>query len=248
MKKFRALALALTATAVLATPALAAKGPVMTTIAPEALSTDAAAPAGFDPAQKTASSAANQLKMNSIGIESNPIIVLDPGHGGTDPGAVGNGLQEKDLNLDIATRSKNYMVTNYPASIYMTRTTDATVSLDSRTTYANNLGASFFVSFHCNSYSTSTPNGLETYYYPGAADGQALATDIYNKLAASYSTLRGVKSADYYVLHYTYMAAALGETGFVSNPTDAANLSSSTFRQQLAQQYAAGMHVYWWGY
>ncbi|MGB8955118.1 MAG: N-acetylmuramoyl-L-alanine amidase, partial [Tumebacillaceae bacterium] len=161
MKKFRALALALTATAVLATPAVAAKGTTAgTSIAPEALATDAAAPAGFDPAQKAAVSAANQQKMNAIGIEANPIIVLDPGHGGTDPGAVGNGLQEKAMNLDIATRSKNYMAANYPATIYMTRTTDATLSLDSRTTYANNVGASFFVSFHCNSYSTTSPNGL----------------------------------------------------------------------------------------
>jgi N-acetylmuramoyl-L-alanine amidase len=246
MKKFRALALALTATAVLATPAIAAKG--TTSIAPQALSTDAPAPADFDPAQKAAVSASNQEKMNAIGIEANPIIVLDPGHGGTDPGAVGNGLQEKVMNLDIATRSKNYMAANYPATIYMTRTTDTTVSLSSRTTYANNVGASFFVSFHCNSYSTSTPNGLETYYYPGASDGQSLATNIYNKLAPSFSTLRGVKSADFYVLHYTYMAAALGETGFISNPTDASKLASSTFRQTLAQQYAAGMHVYWWGY
>ena len=249
MKKFRTLALALTATAVLATPALAAKPSTTTTeIAPEAMVGDYPAPADFDPAKKAEVSASNQLKMNSIGIEANPIIVLDPGHGGSDPGAVGNGLYEKNLTLDIANRTKAYMDANYPATTYMTRTSDTYLSLDQRTTYANNKGASFFVSMHINSYSTSTPSGLEVYHYPGVSDGQSLATNIYNKLKPSFGVLRGIKTAEFYVLKYTYMSAALGETGFISNASDASKLGSSTFRQQLAQQYAAGMHVYWWGY
>ena len=249
MKKFRTLALALTATAVLASPAMAAGKPSAdNAIAPEAMVGDYPAPTDFDEAKKAEVSAANQQKMNAIGIEANPIIVLDPGHGGSDPGAVGNGLYEKNLTLDIALRTKSYMDANYPATTYLTRSTDTYLTLDQRTSFANSRGASFFVSMHINSYSTSTPNGLEVYHYPGVSDGQSLATNIYNKLKPSFSTLRGVKTAEFYVLKYTYMAAALGETGFISNPTDASKLGTTTFRQQLAQQYADGMHMYWWGW
>jgi len=231
--------------AMLTTPALAAKPTGSTTdIAPEAMATEAPAPANYDANLK----ALNE-KTNSIGVEvATPIIVIDPGHGGTDSGAVGNGLYEKNLTLDIANRTTSYIRTYYPATVYQTRTSDVTMSLDARTTFANSKGANFFVSQHINSYSTTTPNGLETYHYPGSTSGYNLALNIYNKLKASYTTLRGVKSAEFYVLKYTNMPAALGETGFISNPTDASKLGSSTFRQQLATQYAQGMHVYWWGY
>ncbi|KEO81599.1 hypothetical protein EL26_19685 [Tumebacillus flagellatus] len=175
------------------------------------------------------------------------MIALDAGHGGSDPGGVGNGLYEKNLTLDIANRTKSYITTNYPASVVMTRSSDVDVSLQSRCDIANNAGANFFVSMHINAFSDSTANGLETYYYPGSSNGLNLATDIYNKLKGSYSTLRGVKSADFYVLHYTNMPASLGETGFISNATDASKLNTTTFRQQLATQYAQGMHLYWWG-
>lgn len=230
--------------AMLTTPALAAKPIGTTEIAPEALATEAQAPANYDANQKSLNE-----KFNSIGIEvANPIIVIDPGHGGSDSGAAGNGLYEKNLTLDISNRTTAYIRANYPATVYQTRTTDVYVALDARTSFANSKGANFFVSQHINSYSTTSPSGLETYYYPGSTSGLNLATSIYNKLKSSYSVLRGVKSADFYVLHYTNMIASLGETGFISNPTDAANLNNATFRQNLATQYAQGMHVYWWGY
>lgn len=243
MKMAKTLVAALVCTTILSTPALAAKdnGQALNAIAPEGLSTSEPAPANFDPSLKKANEAI-------IMPEANPIIVLDPGHGGSDPGAVGNGIRESDVVLDIATRSKNYIVANYPATVYMTRTADTTLTLGDRTTYANSKGANFFVSFHINSYTTSSPNGLETYYYPGSTNGQKLATDLYNKLKAHYSTLRGVKSADFYVLRNTNMPASLGETGFISNATDATNLKSSTFKQNLAVAYSQGMHVYWWGF
>lgn len=249
MKMTRTLVAALVCTTMMAAPAMAAKTAPVTgpTIAPEAMATDAPAPANFDPAAKEANDN-KVMSVEGIGIEANPIIVIDPGHGGTDPGAVGNGLQEDNLTLDIANRARSYMTTNYPATVYQTRTTDTYVSLDARTSFANSRAANFFVSMHINSYSTSTPNGLETFSYPGSTNGARLATNIYDKLKASFGTLRGVKTADFYVLHYTNMPAALGETGFISNASDASKLSTTTFRQQLAQQYAAGMHVYWWGY
>ena len=174
--------------------------------------------------------------------------MLDPGHGGSDPGAVGYGLQEKDITLDIALRTRAYIWANYPMWVYMTRESDVYKSLSERTSFANSQYADLFVSMHINSYSTTAAIGLETYGYPGAADSISLATHAYEKLKPSFSVWRGVKTADYYVLKYTNMTAMLGETGFISNPTDAGNLAKDTFRQQLAVQYAQGMHTYWWGY
>ncbi|UOY93123.1 N-acetylmuramoyl-L-alanine amidase [Ectobacillus sp. JY-23] len=221
------------------------KGP---TIAPEAGWEVAPPPTNYNPTLKQKlDQFTNKYNLGTEAIV-NPIIVLDPGHGGSDPGAIGNGVQEKDIVLDTALRCKTYLLANYPATVYMTRSTDTTVSLESRVAYANNVGANFFVSMHNNSYSTSTPSGLETYNYYGSTNGKALAQATYDKLKASYSVLRGVKEAGFYVLKYTNMPATLGETGFVSNPTDAANLASPSFRQNLAVQYAQGMHTYWWGF
>jgi N-acetylmuramoyl-L-alanine amidase len=249
----RTLVAALAVTSLLSVPAFAANSSKTTSLANEALSSAEKAPANYNATLKAQNDKATTHATSATAgtiqpMVANPIIVLDPGHGGTDPGGTGNGLEEKNLVLDIANRTKSYMNANYPASVYLTRTTDTYVALADRTTYANNLGANFFVSIHTNAFSDSSPNGLETYYYPGSTNGQNLATDIYNKLANSYSTLRGIKSNDYYVLHYTNMPAALGETGFITNATDAANLNNSTFRQTLATEYAQGMHLYWWGY
>ncbi|MBL0387005.1 N-acetylmuramoyl-L-alanine amidase [Tumebacillus sp. ITR2] len=235
MKLTRTLAAALVLSSVLSVPAFAAKPVQQTQIAGEAMSNAEAAPSSYGKAPATITATAN------------PVIALDAGHGGSDPGGVGNGLYEKNLTLDIANRAKSYITTNYPASVVMTRSSDVDVSLASRANIANNAGASFFVSMHINAFSDSSANGLETYYYPGSTNGQNLATDLYNKLKASYSVLRGVKSADFYVLHYTNMPASLGETGFISNATDASKLNTTTFRQTLATQYAQGMHLYWWG-
>jgi N-acetylmuramoyl-L-alanine amidase len=242
MKMSKALVATLVISTALTAPAFAAKDSSLSAIAPEARYTVEKAPANYDPALKVESESEMVVAL------ANPIIVIDPGHGGADPGAVGNGLEEEDVTLDIANRTKSYMNANYPASVYMTRTSDTDVSLSERATYANNLGANFFVSMHINSYTTSTPNGLEVYHYPGSTNGQRLATNIYDKLKQHYSTLRGIKTAEFYVLKYTNMPAALGETGFISNPTDAANLKNSTFKQNLAVAYAQGMHVYWWGF
>ncbi|MFD2172014.1 N-acetylmuramoyl-L-alanine amidase family protein [Tumebacillus lipolyticus] len=243
MKWTKTLVAALVCTTALSAPALAAKDDSANVIAPEAHYTEEKAPANYNPAAKSST------RVNSIVPDAaNPIIVLDPGHGGTDPGAVGNGIRESDVVLDIATRSKNYMAANYPATLYMTRTADTTVSLESRASFANSKGANIFVSYHINSYTSSTANGLEVYQYPGSTSSNQLSTNIYNKLKPYYSTLRGVKSAEFYVLKYTNMPASLGETGFISNATDATNLKSATFKQNLAVGYAQGMHVYWWGF
>src|SRR5690242_5441041 len=93
---------------------------------------------------------------------ANPRIYLDPGHGGTDSGAVGNGLQEKALTLAIALQIRSILQANWAVDVRMSRTTDATVSLDQRTNDANAWGADIFVSVHINS---GGGTGFESYRY-----------------------------------------------------------------------------------
>ena len=105
-------------------------------------------------------------------------IVIDPGHGGRDPGAVGFGLKEKDITLDIARRMKGLLKNDPTYEIYLTRETDVFVPLDARTTYANQKEADLFVSVHVNSYKRASKQGVETYYLSARAtdeDAQALA-------------------------------------------------------------------------
>lgn len=109
-------------------------------------------------------------------INSEPIMVkgektlfklyLDPGHGGTDSGAIGNGLQEKDLTLDIALRIRTLLLNNYEnVDVNMSRETDVFVSLAERTNAANNWQADYFLSIHINSADSSSANGYEDYIY-----------------------------------------------------------------------------------
>ena len=81
------------------------------------------------------------------------IVVLDAGHGGRDSGAVGNGLQEKEMTLSIILSAKKYFDQDRRFKVYYTRTTDKTVSLKSRYSLANKKNADFYISIHINSYS-----------------------------------------------------------------------------------------------
>ncbi|WP_223066021.1 N-acetylmuramoyl-L-alanine amidase family protein [Paenibacillus caui] len=242
MKTVKLLLTALICSSLAVTPAFAEKE-----IAKEPMWDSAPAPKNYDPNKKKAVEAKG-LDRNVYALAANPIIVIDPGHGGTDPGALGNGLREKDLTLDIGLRAKNYIVANYPATVYMTRSSDTTTSLSYRASYANSVSADFFVSMHINAADASSANGVETYNYPGSSTSLHLATETYNQLKNSFANDRGVKAAEFYVLKYTNMPASLGETGFITNAGDASNLAQSSFRQTLANEYAVGMHRYWWGF
>src|SRR5690625_551790 len=95
-------------------------------------------------------------------------IYIDAGHGGSDPGAVANGLREKDLTLDIAKRIKKYLDDNYTGhTIRMSRTTDKTMSLKQRTDDANRWGADYFLSIHINA---GGGTGYEDYIYSGVSN------------------------------------------------------------------------------
>jgi len=167
-------------------------------------------------------------------------ICLDPGHGGSDPGAVGQGLYEDNINLDITNRAYTVLV-NDAASVKRTRSTDVYVSLQGRCDIANNWGANRFESSHCNAYNGSA-HGTETYCYSGgSANSYDLRNHVNPEMVAHMGTTnRGVKTADFYVLIHTVMPAILCEVAFIDNAGDAAKLGSATYRQLAARAYLHG--------
>ena len=169
-------------------------------------------------------------------------LCIDPGHGGSDPGAVGNGLRECDMNLDMSLRARDLFNADGGWTIIMTRTTDVYVSLAGRTDYANNNGADRFICVHCNSFSDSSANGTETYCHPS---GSSNSFDLRNKVQAEMvshmgTTNRGNKTATFYVLSYTNMPSILTEVAFISNPTDAGKLGNAAYRQEAARAILHG--------
>jgi N-acetylmuramoyl-L-alanine amidase len=172
-------------------------------------------------------------------------LYLDPGHGGSDPGAQGNGLQEKNLNLDIALKLRSILENNYEnIDVRMSRTSDATKSLDQRTDEANAWGADFYLSIHTNSFNGSA-RGYEDYIYIGLTDNSATARyrDIIHTEVMKLNQLndRGKKKADFHVLRESTMDAMLSENGFIDNAQDAALMKQESWRRNVAQGHANGI-------
>lgn len=172
------------------------------------------------------------------------MVVLDPGHGGRDPGAIGiGGLREKDINTTISNRVQQRLQAA-GVTVLMTRNSDYWVDLGPRADFANRAGADVFVSIHANAISMDRPevNGLETYYY---SSGQRLAQSIHSRVLRSTDLGdRGVRQARFYVLRHTSMPAVLVETGFVTGATDAARFRNPTAVNQIADAIAQGVLDY----
>ncbi|MUK88604.1 N-acetylmuramoyl-L-alanine amidase [Ornithinibacillus sp. L9] len=172
-------------------------------------------------------------------------LYLDPGHGGSDPGASGNGLQEKNIVLDIALKIRDLLVNDYEdVEVRMSRTGDSTKSLQQRTNEANSWGADYYVSIHCNAFNGSA-DGYEDYIYSGLADSSQTARyrDILHEEITRVNQLRnrGKKKANFHVLRETNMAAFLSENGFIDNSNDASKMRDSSWRQQVAQGHVNGI-------
>jgi N-acetylmuramoyl-L-alanine amidase CwlD len=179
------------------------------------------------------------------------LIVIDPGHGGSDSGAMHNGLVEKDLTLDISQRLRVLLLAR-GWQVKMTRDDDSDVyapndsardELQARDDVANNAGARIFVCVHINSFTSSSLSGTTTYYYKDT--DLPLAQAIHARLIAALGTKDdGVRKENFYVLHHSRMPATLIETAFLSNPDDAALLRSPAFLQKVADSIAAGIGDY----
>jgi N-acetylmuramoyl-L-alanine amidase len=178
------------------------------------------------------------------------IVVLDAGHGGRDPGARGNQLIEKDVNLEIALKTGE-LLKQRGIRVEYTRNDDSFIGLEERSNIANNLNATLFVSIHNNANLLSTPNGTETYFYApqGIPDlfvqrderarlAKALQNQLVDKLQRKN---RGVIEANFSVLRNTYMPSALVEVAFISNPTEEALLQTKDFKDRAAEAIANGI-------
>ncbi len=170
------------------------------------------------------------------------VVVIDPGHGGRDPGAVGiGGLREADVVLSISQQVASILERQGVQAI-LTRRDNSGLELAPRVQMAQRANANLFVSIHANAISMSRPdvNGVETFHY--SASSANLARSIQNSIVSSTGMVnRGVKTARFYVLTRTSMPAVLVETGFVTGRNDAARLASPAFRTQMAEAIARGI-------
>jgi N-acetylmuramoyl-L-alanine amidase len=170
-------------------------------------------------------------------------ICVDAGHGGTDPGAVANGVKEKDVNLAIALKVAKLLEED-GAKVVLTRDGDYFVTLGGRVRIANSAGCNIFISIHANS-GPSSASGFEVYHYYGSSRGNILATYVDEEIAKVIPLKnRGVKEAGFYVLRYTSMPAILIETGFVTNTYDVSIITDESYQWRYAYAILHGVQRY----
>lgn len=175
-------------------------------------------------------------------------IFVDAGHGGENPGAIGvNGVEEADITLDVALRLGR-ILQNRGYEVKYSRVEDVTVGLAERANMANEWGADYFISIHCNSNPNPNIKGTSTYYYREGIRAEGLALDVNTALVDMINTPDlGIFTANFAVLRRTYMPAILVELAFLSNPEEAQLLSLAYFRENCAIGIANGLDRFVYG-
>lgn len=205
------------------------------------------------------------LRKSALKKKTVKTIMIDPGHGKQDSGAVGARFKEKDLVLQIAKRLRTLLISK-GYKVIMTRTTDLFPSLGQRTDMCNNLQPDLYVSIHCNSAATKTVTGIETFCLTPAGEASSsshkpeekkqignvndkenakLAYEMQKSLIrVTKANDRGVKFARFFVLKNITCPGVLIETGFISNRTEENRLGSAAYQQKLAQGITDGIIRY----
>ncbi|SFS59036.1 N-acetylmuramoyl-L-alanine amidase [Marininema halotolerans] len=171
-------------------------------------------------------------------------MVIDPGHGGEDPGVVAGQLREKDLTLQLALRMRGYLTSRYRVHVYMTRTTDRTLRLRERVSLINHHYADFFCSLHINS---GKGHGLESYVSKSSSLDQSIEVQhrIHTKvisLLAPYKIMdRGMKQADMYLLHYAMVPGIHFECLFIDTVDEQRYLQNHSFMTKLGNAMGEGI-------
>jgi N-acetylmuramoyl-L-alanine amidase len=197
-----------------------------------------------------------ELPKNAGGKLSQKIIVIDPGHGGAQPGAIGlSGEPEKNYTLAIATQVRKAFA-NAGACAFLTRKSDTTLGLGERVQIAKRHLADFFISIHINSCQIKGAlSGLETFYHGKETSGRLLANCVQTEVAGTVDLVdRSVKSdyriapnAGFKVLRDSAASdipAILVEVGFINHPDDEANLQDTSFQQKVAESIVRGVKLY----
>lgn len=191
------------------------------------------------------------IPVGSEGDWQGKTIIMDPGHGGSDTGAQGNGLKEKNINLAIA-RAAAEEGNKRGLKCILTRDADITKTLRSRTDQISPNGATLFVSIHSNS--NSSPNsvsGTEVYYHKQEPDSRVLAEVVHDKIITAVSTkARGARSdsklyqSGLFVLRNSTIPAILVEVGYINNASEAARLKDASFQKKVAAAIVDGIITY----
>jgi len=191
--------------------------------------------------------------------EEGHIVMLDPGHGGYDPGAItSQGIYEKSINLQIAQKVKE-MLKPSGIEVFLTREEDIDyvpngvegrnvkkqIDLNHRIDSSNEAKADVFVSLHVNATATGQNSGAETFYHYKAESGKRLAVLIQQELIKIPGmNRRSAKPGDFYVIKNTSMPAVIVEVGYLSNPKEQKKLQQSWYQEQLSRAIAKGIANY----
>ncbi|WP_306532445.1 N-acetylmuramoyl-L-alanine amidase family protein [Bacillus toyonensis] len=175
---------------------------------------------------------------------SEKVIIIDPGHGGNDPGSIGpNGTKEKDITLKTA-KNIQKKLEEKGMTVILTREDDTFVPLKNRVAISQNKSADLFLSIHYDGFTTNDVKGVTTYYYKGLKE-QALAETIHEHLFKHIQAKnRGVKSGDYYVLRENQKPSILLELGYITNPEDEERMNSQQFQADVASGIVNGVIKY----
>ena len=182
------------------------------------------------------------------------LVVIDPGHGGTDPGALGiRGSYEKKLNLDLSMLAKAKLE-KAGARVLLTRTTDVDVAgakstdreeLSARAQAGNNNKADVFISVHHNSSVNREATGTTTYFYAKTIFDGELARSLQTAMVRAGGLVdKGARTANFFVVKNTAMPAALLEVGFMSNPQEEQILNDPVFQDKIAQSIVDGLEQF----
>lgn len=191
----------------------------------------------------------NAYYLNDIYPLAGKTILLDPGHGGKDPGAISfSGKFEKHVNLEVANKLK-YVLETLGAKVHMTRTGDTYIANKERGRMADRLNVDMFLSIHHNSLNNSDYFGLSTYYntikYKNPSHGYNLAEAIYlNAITINGVYRDGILDRNFEVLRETNRPAALIEIGFMSNPQEEMNIHNVSFQNVMVDKIADGIVDY----
>lgn len=185
-------------------------------------------------------------------VDKRGVIVIDPGHGGGDPGCYSRrlGVYEKQITLDVAKRLRD-LLENEGWEVVLTRDSDRDVSwlgspdsveLQSRCDAANDIGADFFISLHCNASVSSIPNGSSVYWFK--PEDQQLAKALEFSLSSLGFYQIGTLREGFYVLRNTDMPAVLVEMAYLTNYEDGTKLADQDCRQTIAEELAQALNEF----
>lgn len=182
-------------------------------------------------------------------------IIIDPGHGGWDPGKAGSITDEKDINLEIALLLRDYLLSG-GAEVSLTRENDTALGktksedMKKRTSHAQNGDADIFISIHQNSFPSESARGAQVFYFNGSEKGEALAECIQQRLvtfADKTNKRKAKENGSYYILKNTTAASVIVECGFLSNPTEEKSLNKDEYQKKLAWAIYMGIWDYFDG-